>query len=107
MKNINKRFQDILNAINSIESYKVEDYSAFLEDEKTQDAVMYNLIIMGEAANQIPESIRDDHSEIPWASLIGTRNVIVHGYDQVKLLIVWDILQKDLPRLKENLQKLI
>lgn len=107
MKDINKRFQDILNAIDSIESYRVEDYSAFLEDEKTQDAVMYNLIIMGEAANQIPGTIQGEHPEIPWASLIGTRNVIVHGYDQIKLLIVWDILQKDLPRLKENLKKLI
>lgn len=107
MKDINKRFEDILNAIDSIESYQVENYSAFLEDEKTQDAVMYNLIIMGEAANQIPGKIQGEHPEIPWASLIGTRNVIVHGYDQIKLLIVWDILQKDLPRLKENLKKLI
>ena len=55
MKDINKRFQDILNAIDSIESYQVENYSAFLEDEKQQHAVIYNLIIMEDAANQIPE----------------------------------------------------
>jgi uncharacterized protein with HEPN domain len=48
-----------------------------------------------------------NHLEIPWASIIGTRNVIVHGYDQVKLPIVWDILQKDLQSLKTGLMKLV
>lgn len=67
---------------------------------------MFNLIIMGEAAHNISDSFREKHPEIPWPSIIGTRNVIVHGYDQVKLRIVWDILQNDLNILKKRLLEL-
>lgn len=67
---------------------------------------MFNLIILGEAANSIPEEYQEIHPEIPWSSMIGTRNVIVHGYDQIKLPIVWDILIKDLPTLEKKLRSL-
>jgi uncharacterized protein with HEPN domain len=107
MKNTTKLLQDILQAIASIESYSVSSYDAFLGDDKTQDAVMFNLIIMGEAANQLPQEFQEKHPEIPWSSIIGTRNVIVHGYDQVKLQIVWDIINKDLKPLKISLMDLV
>jgi uncharacterized protein with HEPN domain len=68
---------------------------------------MFNLIILGEAANKIPREFQEEHQEIPWSSIIGTRNVIVHGYDQVKLQIVWDIIDKNLTALKSSLEKLI
>ncbi len=68
---------------------------------------MDNLIILGEAANNLPDDFRTLHEEIPWSSIIGTRNIIVHGYDQIKLQIVWDILDRDLPTLKENIKKLV
>jgi len=76
---------------------------AFLADEKTQDAIMFNLVILGEAANRISQEFQEEHPEIPWSSMIGTRNIIVHGYDQVKLQIVWDIVSRDLGRLKSSL----
>lgn len=103
MKSFETYLKDILEAIEAIESYTVHDFDSFLKDDKTQDAVMFNLVIMGEAANHIPEEIQEAHPEIPWSALIGTRNVIVHGYDQVKLQIVWDIIQKNLADLKQNL----
>ncbi len=53
MKDEGKLLKDMLEAISAIESYSVASYSIFLNDEKTQDAIMYNLIILGEAANQI------------------------------------------------------
>jgi uncharacterized protein with HEPN domain len=68
---------------------------------------MFNLIILGEAANKIPPEFQEDNPQIPWSSIIGTRNVIVHGYDQVKLPIVWDIVQKNLQSLRNNLSKLV
>ena len=107
MKTIIKLLQDMLHAIESIEAYAVPSYEAFLKDEKTQDAIMFNLIVMGEAANRIPDDFQEKHSEIPWSSLIGTRNVIAHGYDQVKLQIVWDIIQKNLQPLKKSLKALL
>jgi len=95
-----KRLQDIVAAIEAIESYRVSSYAEFKNDPKTQDAIFYNMIIVGEAANQVTERFQENNPQIPWASMIGTRNVIVHGYDQVKLHIVWDILQRDLAGLK-------
>ncbi len=55
MKDISRFLQDILDAIDSIESYRIASFDSFLIDEKTQDAIMYNLIIMGEAANRIDQ----------------------------------------------------
>ncbi|MBE3088634.1 MAG: DUF86 domain-containing protein [Chloroflexi bacterium] len=107
MKDTTRLLQDILEAITTIESYAVASQNEFLEDEKTQDAIMFNLIIMGEAANKIPPEFQEIHPEIPWSSIIGTRNVIVHGYDQVKLQIVWDIIQKNLHPLKMTLSELV
>jgi uncharacterized protein with HEPN domain len=107
MKNIKTALQDMLNAIESVESYAVKSFEIFSEDGKSQDAIMYNLIVLGEAANRIPVDFQDNHPEIPWTSIIGTRNVIIHGYDQVKLLIVWDIIQKNLKPLKDELIKLV
>lgn len=107
MKDPRKLLRDMLGAIEAIESYSVASYEVFLEDDKTQDAIMFNLVVLGEAANQLPEKYREDHPEIPWPSIIGTRNVIVHGYDQVKLPIVWDIIQKNLLSVKRDLQKLL
>lgn len=96
----------MLEAISTIEAYAVPTYEVFLEDGKTQDAIMFNLIILGEAANKISSDFQLAHPEIPWSSIIGTRNVIVHGYDQVKTSIVWDIIQKNLITLRQNLLKL-
>jgi len=100
-----KRLQDILDAIKAIEAYSVSSYDQFVEDHKTQEAILYNLIVIGEAANQISEEFQEKHCTIPWSSMIGTRNIIVHGYDQVKLQIVWEILQHDLDHLKLEIAK--
>ena len=107
MKETSKFILDMIEATGSILSYAVQSFDEFVVDEKTQDAVMYNLIILGEAANSLPEQYQEDHPEIPWSSIIGTRNVIVHGYDQVKIHIVWDILQRDIKPLRDTLNKLI
>jgi uncharacterized protein with HEPN domain len=107
MKDVSRLIDDILNAIDVIESFSVSSIDEFLADEKTQDAIMYNLIIMGEAANRLPEDFREQNPQIPWSSIIGTRNVIVHGYDQVKLQIVWDIVKKNLGSLKTDLLSLL
>lgn len=107
MKETAKLLQDMITAIEAVESYTVSNYDAFLADEKTQDAIMFNLVILGEAANRIPAEYQEEHSEIPWSSMIGTRNVIVHGYDQVKLQIVWDIVNRDVRLLKRKLTNLL
>jgi uncharacterized protein with HEPN domain len=103
--NDRKRLRDILDAIEAIEAYSVPSFDQFLADTKTQDAILYNLIIIGEAANQISDDFQERYHEIPWSAMIGTRNIIIHGYDQVKLQIVWKILQRDLGNLKIEITK--
>jgi uncharacterized protein with HEPN domain len=99
--------RDIVDAIEAIEAYSVSSYDEFLADSKTQDAILYNLIIIGEAANQISGEFQEQHDTIPWSSMIGTRNIIVHGYDQVKLQIVWKSLQGNLATLKSEIAKVL
>ena len=59
MKDV-KRLHEILGAIKAIESYSVSSYDAFIKDTKTQDAILYNLIIIGEAANQITAEYKEN-----------------------------------------------
>jgi uncharacterized protein with HEPN domain len=102
-----RRLEDMQGAVKAIEAYAPATYEAFLSDDRVQDAIMFNLVIMGEAANHISDEFQAQHPSIPWAALIGTRNVIVHGYDQVKLPIVWDIIQTDLLSLKLEINSLL
>jgi uncharacterized protein with HEPN domain len=102
-----QRLKDVLAAIDAIKSYAVSSYEELVADHKTQDAILYNLIIIGEAANQISDEFQEEHYTIPWSSMIGTRNIIVHGYDQVKLQIVWEILQRDLDHLKQEISAVL
>jgi len=99
--------EDIWEAIEKIERYVAGlDRDAFLNDEKTIDSVVRNLEIIGEAANRLPENFRTQHSEIEWRKIIGLRNRVVHGYFNIDIEIVWEILQKDLPSFKSQLSSI-
>ena len=104
-----KKIQDILEAIEAIESYSVSTYDEFLSDDKkaVREATLYNLIIIGEAANHISEEFQEKHPSIPWSPMIGTRNIVIHAYEQVKMEVVWDIIQNDLGDLKAKILKII
>jgi uncharacterized protein with HEPN domain len=87
---------DILECIEKIESYISElSYEEFIQDAKTKDAVVRNLEIIGEAANQIPEEIQRKYQEIPWPQIISLRNRLIHGYFVVDYDIVWDIIVRN------------
>lgn len=83
------------------------DENAFSTDRKTQDAVVRNLEIIGEASSRLPDEFRNAHRDIPWALMRGLRNRIVHAYFGVDLQLVWEVVVDDLPTLKERIQKLI
>ncbi|HAF70682.1 MAG: Nucleotidyltransferase [Acetothermia bacterium 64_32] len=100
--------QDILESIARIESYVADlAYEDFLADNKTQDAVVRNLEIIGEAARHIPQDVQSQHPGIPWAQLIGLRNRLIHGYFVVDYEIVWDIVKNELPGLKRKLAAIL
>ena len=82
------------------------DLSTFLIDHKTQDAVVRQFEIIGEATKRISEDYRDKHSEIPWADMAGMRDVLIHDYIDVNLEIVWKTATEDIPEIKEAISKL-
>ncbi|MCS7164082.1 MAG: DUF86 domain-containing protein [Thermodesulfovibrio sp.] len=97
---------DIFESIQKIEKYTDNlSYDEFIIDEKTKDAVVRNLEIIGEAARQIPDNIKTAISEIEWSKIIGLRNRIIHGYFAIEYEIIWQIVKKELPLLKAEIQK--
>jgi len=100
--------EDILTAIDKIERYvRGLDEPGFLDDDKTVDAVVRNLEIIGEASRQLPEAYRDAHADIPWHNMAGLRNRIVHDYIGIDLQMLWHIIQNEIPPLKSNIQSLL
>jgi len=103
-----QQIDDILQAITFLRDYvKGMDYTDFEADRKTQDAVIRNLEIIGEAARTIPEEVRDKASEIEWYKIIALRNILIHEYFGVNLKIVWDVIQNKLDALESSSRKLL
>jgi len=82
-------------------------YEEFVESKWDQDAVMRNLGIIGEAANKLEASFYDSYPTVPWRKIIDFRNVVIHEYADLDIRIVWQILQKDLPALYNEIQKIL
>ena len=102
------RIRDILDAIAEIQQFaRGMDYETFKEDDKSIRAVEMNFIIIGEAANQIPEEIEEKYTAIPWTLMRAMRNRIVHIYFKVDEKLMWDTIQTDLPPLIPELEKLL
>jgi uncharacterized protein with HEPN domain len=68
--------------------------------------VVRNLEIIGEASNRLPDDFKDKHTQIEWYKVVGLRHRIVHEYFGIDLKIVWQILQKDLPALGEEISQI-
>ncbi len=79
----------------------------WIEDEAKQGAVMYQLIIIGEAASRLSKDFRERHPEIAWADIIGFRNFAVHAYFAVSWSVVWVTATEDVPMLAEQLGSIL
>jgi uncharacterized protein with HEPN domain len=102
------RIQDILDAITEIQSFVAgETFEQFTTDPKTLKAVTADLMIIGEAANHIPEDVQEAHGEVPWAIMRAMRNRVVHVYFDIDPTILWDTVPSDLPKLVDPLTKLL
>ena len=97
--------EDILAAIEKIQAFtRGSTKDSFARDAKTFDAVIRNLEVIGEAAKQIPEDVRSKLTSIPWKEICGLRDVLIHQYFGVEVDTLWDIVQNELPHLKEQIQ---
>ncbi len=98
----------ILESIMLIEQYTENiSFEAFEKDRKTIDAVIRNFEIIGEASNKLPEEFRKKYPEVPWRSIIGLRNVLIHDYLGVDIKAVWGNLKQELPHLKEQIKSIL
>ena len=100
-----ERVQDILDAAHQIGVYvRGMTFERFVDDTRTFDAVVRNIVIIGEASNHLPIDIRARLSDVPWGDIIGMRNRLVHRYFQVDSLIVWNAATRHVPPLASQLQ---
>ena len=97
----------ILECILKIERFTQVGRMVFLKDELVQDAVLRNFEVIGEAAKRLDDTYRADHPQIPWRAIAGLRDVLIHQYEGVNLQQVWNIVEKDLPGLKNSIKGLL
>jgi uncharacterized protein with HEPN domain len=98
---------DMLEAANAILGFAgPEDRDTFLRDQMVQSAVLYQLTVLGEAAKRISSDYRSAHAEIPWRDIAGQRDRLIHGYNEVNLVRVWEAVQQ-LPSLVARLSEIV
>jgi len=96
---------DILESARLVLQYVSDNtLDEFLDDVKSQDAVVRRFILIGEAARRISPETRDRYPQVPWRDMIDMRNLVIHEYEDVDFLIVWDTAHQDLPQLIRSLE---
>jgi len=99
--------EDILESIKLIEQYiKNLSKENINKNQGIKDSIVRRLEIIGEAVKNIPDDFKERYPEIPWKKIAGLRDIIIHAYFNIDLDILWDIIQKDLLDLKENIQRI-
>ena len=107
MRDDNERLQDIIEAIEQLEKYAQQGKTVFKQQELIQIWLIYHLQIIGEAARVISQEFKTRYPEIPWRDVSDLRNLIIHEYFRVNLDIIWDIVQNDIPALKQQIKAIL
>jgi len=98
---------DIREAIERILEYTSGGREAFMADARTQDAVVRNIEIIGEATRGVTEVTKLAHPEVPWREMSDMRNKVIHDYFRVDVDVVWDVVENDLPGLRSQMEALL
>lgn len=98
---IDKFAKDILQFVENL------DEVSFSTDIKTQNAVLFNITIIGEAVKHLTPEFREQNPQIPWGKIAGMRDKLIHDYRQINIQQVWLVTQIDIPELLKNLQPLL
>lgn len=107
MRSDEARLQDILKAIQQIQEYVAENDTNFKQSQLIQSAVLYQIIIIGEATANLSSSVYIQYPDIPWIQIIGMRNILAHEYFRVNLDRIWNVIEIHLPRLKSQIEEIL
>ena len=100
-----ERFQDMLDAAHRILAYTENmSYEEFVADRRTFDAVLFNIAVIGDAANNVDDETQSSLPDIPWSDMVGIRIVIVHRYFHISESLIWDAATHHTPLLIIQLQ---
>jgi hypothetical protein len=81
-------------------------FDQLMADERTKDAILRNLQVIGEASKNLPESIMTDHPEVDWSGLAGVRDIVTHRYFRVDWHLLWTSIHEELPVLQKQIRVL-
>ena len=107
MRSDTERLQDILEAIERLEKYAVQGRRVFEQQELIQTWIIHHLQIVGEAARAISQNLKEQYPDISWRDAADLRNLVVHEYFRINIDIIWDIVENDIPILKEQIQTIL
>jgi uncharacterized protein with HEPN domain len=102
-----ERLLDILEAIERIEVQAARGLSTFAGEELAQTAVIRWIEVIGEAARGLTEELRQAHPEVPWRQMVAMRNVLIHGYFDIDVDLVWSVAENDLPKLAAQVRAIL
>ncbi|HMH21993.1 MAG TPA: DUF86 domain-containing protein [Puia sp.] len=98
---------DILSCIDHVTTYITNlSFDDFASNFMVIEACLYNIQIIGEAVAQLPDDIKNNNPNIPWALIKGMRNRLIHEYFGTDLPVVWNVIKNDLPTFKSDLQSI-
>jgi uncharacterized protein with HEPN domain len=102
------RLQHALDAITMIENYTFgADFEVFSQNPMLRDACLRQIQVIGESCRNLSPDIREKYIEIPWREIIGLRIIVIHEYFGIDELVIWEIIQQDLPRFKIQIRGII
>jgi len=108
MRNHSLYLSDILNAFEAIESFiEGQSFEDFKKDDKTSSAVIRKFEIIGEAAKQVPESVKQKYPSVPWKEMAGMRDKLIHFYFGVNYELLWRTINNRIPEIKPVICKIL
>ncbi len=107
-RDIKLYLKDILEAMETVEKFvKDMNFEQFKNNDLVSSAVIRKFEIIGEATRNIPQEIKKKYPDIPWKTMIGFRDKLIHFYFGIKYDIVWETIKSKLPELKEKIKKIL
>ncbi|MCZ8048843.1 MAG: DUF86 domain-containing protein [Microcystis aeruginosa K13-10] len=107
MRDDTERLRDILEAIERVEKYAPQGKTVFEQQELIQTWIVYHLQIIGEAARATSQEFQARYPEVTWRDASDLRNLTIHEYFRINLEIIWDIVENDIPPLKQQIEAIL